>query len=196
MADRKAEITRKTKETDISIELNIDGKGDSEINTGIGFFDHMLTLLARHGLLDLKISAKGDLEVDYHHTVEDVGICFGKAIAKACGEKFGIKRFGNSTIPMEESLVSVTIDLCDRPFLVFNVNFDKPKVGNFDVELVEEFFIAFANNSGATIHVNMAYGSNNHHIIEAIFKALGKAIDQATSIDDRIQGVLSTKGTL
>lgn len=196
MADRKAEFTRKTKETDINIELNIDGKGDSEINTGIGFFDHMLALLARHGLLDLKIIAKGDLEVDYHHTVEDVGICLGKVIAKACGDKSGIKRFGNSTIPMEESLVSVAIDLCDRPFLVFNVNFDKPKVGSFDVELIEEFLIALANNSGATIHVNMAYGSNNHHIIEAIFKALGKAIDQATSIDNRIHGVLSTKGTL
>lgn len=196
MADRKAEIVRKTKETDISVELNIDGKGNSEISTGIGFFDHMLTLFTRHGFLDLKIIAKGDLEVDYHHTVEDVGISLGKAIVKACGDKSGIRRFGSSTIPMGESLVTVTIDLCDRPFLVYNVYFDKPKVGNFDVELIEEFLYAFTNNSGATLHVNMAYGSNNHHIIEAIFKALGKAIDQATSIDDRIQGVLSTKGIL
>lgn len=196
MADRKAEIIRKTKETDINIELNIDGKGDSEINTGIGFFDHMLTLFARHGFFDLKIAVKGDLEVDYHHTVEDVGISLGKALAKAYGDKSGIRRFGNSTIPMGESLVTVTIDLCDRPFLIFNVHFNKPKVGNFDVELIEEFLHAFTNNSGATLHVNMAYGSNNHHIIEAIFKALGRAINEATSIDDKIQGVLSTKGTL
>lgn len=196
MASRTAEIARKTKETDICIELNIDGKGDSQINTGIGFFDHILTLFSRHGFFDLKITAKGDLEVDYHHTVEDIGISLGQAIAKACGDKSGIRRFGNSTIPMGESLVTVTIDLCDRPFLVFNVHFDKPKVGDFDVELIEEFFHAFTNHSGATLHVNMAYGSNNHHIIEAIFKALGRAIDQATSIDERIQGVLSTKGIL
>ncbi len=196
MAERKAELTRTTKETDIYIKLNIDGKGISEINTGIGFFDHILTLFSRHGFFDLVIKAKGDLEVDYHHTVEDVGISLGQAIIKACGDKSGMKRFGNSTIPMGESLVTVTIDLCDRPFLVYNVHFEKPKVGDFDVELIEEFFHAFTNNSGSTLHINMAYGSNNHHIIEAIFKALGRAIDQATSIDDRIQGVLSTKGTL
>ena len=196
MADRTAEIKRTTKETDISLELNIDGAGASDIDTGVGFFDHMLTLFSRHGFLDLNLKAIGDIEVDYHHTVEDVGICLGQAVAKACGDKAGIRRFGNCTIPMCESLATVAIDLCDRPFLVFNVPMDKPKVGLFDVELVEEFFHAFTNHSGATLHINLAYGSNAHHIIEAIFKALGRALDQATSKDERIQGVLSTKGTL
>ena len=196
MADRIAEVKRTTKETDISIELNIDGTGACEINTGVGFFDHMMTLFSRHGFLDLKLKAVGDTEVDYHHTVEDVGICLGQAVIKACGDKAGIRRFGNSTIPMGESLATVAIDLCDRPFLVFNASLDKPKVGDFDVELVEEFLHAFTNHSGATLHVNLLYGSNTHHMIEAIFKALGRALDQATSKDERIQGVLSTKGTL
>jgi len=196
MADRIAEVKRTTKETDISIELNIDGTGACEINTGVGFFDHMMTLFSRHGFLDLKLKAVGDTEVDYHHTVEDVGICLGQAVIKACGDKAGIRRFGNSTIPMGESLATVAIDLCDRPFLVFNASLDRPKVGDFDVELVEEFLHAFTNHSGATLHVNLLYGSNTHHMIEAIFKALGRALDQATSKDERIQGVLSTKGTL
>ena len=196
MADRVAEIKRITKETDISLELNIDGKGTSDIGTGVGFFDHMMTLFSRHGFFDLKLKAAGDIEVDYHHTIEDVGICLGQAVAKAVGDKAGIRRFGNCTIPMGESLATVVIDLCDRPFLVFNVPLDKPKVGTFDVELVEEFLHAFTNNCGATLHVNLVYGSNTHHIIEAIFKALGRALDQATSKDERIQGVLSTKGTL
>jgi imidazoleglycerol-phosphate dehydratase len=196
MANRTAEIKRTTKETDISLDLNIDGTGESEISTGVGFLDHMLTLFSRHGFLDLKLKAVGDIEVDDHHTVEDVGICLGDAIAKACGDKAGIRRFGNSTIPMCESLATVVIDLCDRPFLVFNAPLDKPKVGSFDVELVEEFFHALTNHSGATLHINVAYGSNTHHIIEAIFKALGRALDQATSEDERIQGVLSTKGSL
>jgi imidazoleglycerol-phosphate dehydratase len=196
MADRIAEIKRTTKETDISLELNIDGTGISHIDTGIGFFDHMLTLFSRHGFLDMKLKATGDIEVDYHHTVEDVGICLGQAVAKACGDKTGIRRFGNCTIPMGESLATVVIDLCDRPFLVFNVALGKAKVGTFDTELLEEFLHAFTNNSGATLHVNLAYGSNTHHIIEAIFKALGRALDQATTKDERIQGVLSTKGKL
>jgi imidazoleglycerol-phosphate dehydratase len=196
MADRTAEIRRTTKETDISLELNVDGTGISDIDTGVGFLDHMLTLFSRHGFLDLKLKAAGDIEVDYHHTVEDVGICLGQAVAKACGDKAGLRRFGNVTIPMGESLATAVIDLCDRPFLVFNVPLDKPKVGAFDVELVEEFLHAFTNHSGATLHINLAYGSNTHHIIEAIFKALGRALDQATSKDERIQGVLSTKGTL
>ncbi len=196
MAKRMAEIKQATKETDISLELNIDGTGSSQIDTGVGFFDHMLTLFSRHGFFDLDLKAAGDIEVDYHHTVEDVGICLGQAISKACGDKAGIRRFGDVTIPMGESLVTVVIDLCDRPFLVFNVPLDKPKVGDFDAELVEEFLHAFANHSGATLHINLAYGSNTHHIIEAIFKALGRALDQATSKDERIQGVLSTKGTL
>ena len=196
MADRTSEIKRTTKETDISLELNIDGTGSSDINTGIGFLDHMLTLFSRHGFFDLKLKATGDTEVDYHHTVEDVGICLGDAVAKACGDKVGIKRFGYSTIPMGESLATVAIDLCDRPFLVFNVPLSKFKVGDFDVELVEEFLRGFTNHCGVTLHINLAYGSNTHHIIEAIFKALGRALDQATSKDERIQGVLSTKGTL
>ena len=196
MAKRIAEIKRTTKETDISLELNIDGTGSSQIDTGVGFFDHMLTLFSRHGFFDLNLKAAGDIDVDYHHTVEDVGICLGQAIAKACGDKAGIRRFGDVTIPMGESLATVVLDLCDRPFLVFNVPLDKPKVGDFDAELVEEFLHAFTNHSGATLHINLAYGSNTHHIIEAIFKALGRALDQATSKDERIQGVLSTKGTL
>jgi len=196
MTERRAEIKRTTKETDISLELNIDGTGISDINTGVGFLDHILTLFSRHGFFDLKLSATGDLEVDQHHTVEDVGICLGQAFAKACGDKSGIRRFGNSTIPMGESLAAVVLDLCDRPFLVFNVQLKNPKVGNFDVELIEEFFQAYVNNCGATLHVNLAYGSNTHHIIEAIFKAFGRAMDQATSKDERIKGVLSTKGML
>jgi imidazoleglycerol-phosphate dehydratase len=196
MTERKAEIKRTTKETDINIELNIDGAGISEISTGVGFFDHMLTLFSRHGFFDLKIDAIGDLEVDQHHTVEDVGICLGQAFAKAFGDKAGIRRFGNTTIPMGESLANVVLDLCDRPFLVYNVPLKNSKVGEFDVELIEEFFYAFVNNCGATLHVNLAYGSNTHHIIEAIFKAFGRAMDQATSKDERIKGVLSTKGVL
>lgn len=196
MTERKAEIKRTTKETDISIELNIDGAGISEISTGIGFFDHILTLFSRHGFFDLKIKAIGDLEVDQHHTVEDVGICLGQVFAKAFGDKAGIRRFGNTTIPMGESLANVVLDLCDRPFLVYNVPLKNSKVGEFDVELIEEFFYAFVNNCGVTLHINLAYGSNTHHIIEAIFKAFGRAMDQATSKDERIKGVLSTKGVL
>ena len=196
MVERIAEIKRTTKETDISLVLNIDGTGVSNISTGVGFLDHMLTLFSRHGFFDLNLTASGDTEVDYHHTVEDVGICLGDAVAKACGNKAGIRRFGNSTIPMGESLATVVIDLCDRPFLVFNVLLEKARVGSFDVELVEEFFQAFTNHSAATLHINLAYGDNTHHIIEAIFKSLGRALDEATSEDERIQGVLSTKGTL
>ena len=196
MTERRAEIKRTTKETDIIIELNIDGDGVSEISTGVGFFDHILTLFSRHGFFDLKIKAAGDLEVDQHHTVEDVGICLGQAFAKAFGDKAGIRRFGNTTIPMGESLANVVLDLCDRPFLVYNVHTENSKVGEFDVELIEEFFYAFVNNCGATLHINLAYGNNTHHIIEAIFKAFGRAMDQATSKDERIKGVLSTKGVL
>lgn len=196
MSERKSEIKRTTKETDISIALNIDGTGISEINTGVGFLDHMLTLFSRHGFFDMTIKAKGDIEVDQHHTVEDAGICLGQAFIKASGDKAGIRRYGNATIPMSDSLATVVIDLCDRPFLVYNVSLKNQKVGDFDTELVEEFFHAFANNAGATLHINLAYGNNTHHIIEAIFKAFGRALDQATSYDERIKGVLSTKGTL
>jgi imidazoleglycerol-phosphate dehydratase len=196
MAERVAEIKRTTKETDISIVLNIDGTGVSDISTGVGFLNHMLTLFSRHGFFDMKVKATGDLEVDQHHTVEDVGICLGQAFIKACGDKAGIRRYGNATIPMSESLATVVVDLCDRPFLVFNVPLKNQKVGDFDTELVEEFFHAFVNNCGATLHINLAYGGNTHHIIEAIFKAFGRAMDQATSYDERIKGVMSTKGTL
>jgi len=196
ISSRLSQIKRTTKETDISLELNIDGTGTSDIDTGVGFFNHMLTLFAKHGFFDLKLKASGDIDVDYHHTVEDVGICLGQALIRACGDKAGIRRFGNSTIPMGESLATVVVDLCERPFLVYNVSLEKQKVGNFDVELIEEFFHAFANNCGATLHINLMYGNNTHHIIEAIFKAFGRAMDQATSKDERIQGVLSTKGTL
>lgn len=196
MSDRTAEIKRTTKETDIEIMLNIDGSGISEISTGVGFLDHMLTLFSRHGFFDTKIKVTGDLEVDQHHTVEDVGICLGQAFIKACGDKAGMRRYGNATIPMSDSLATINIDLCDRPFLVFNVPLENAKVGDFDTELVEEFFHAFANNAGATLHINLAYGTNTHHIIEAIFKAFGRALDQSTSHDERIKGVLSTKGML
>lgn len=193
---RSAKIERKTKETDIKVELNLDGSGQEEVSTPAPFFDHMLSAVTRHGFFDLKVEAGGDIEIDAHHTVEDVGICLGEAFKKALGDKAGIRRFGRGTMPMHEALASVILDFSGRPFLVFNVDLPKAQVGNFETELVEEFFTAFCNHSGANIHVNLAYGDNIHHIIEAIFKALGRALDEATSIDPRIQGVLSTKGSL
>ncbi|MCF6179302.1 MAG: imidazoleglycerol-phosphate dehydratase HisB [Geopsychrobacter sp.] len=193
---RSAKIERKTKETEINIELNLDGSGMQNISTPAPFFDHMLSALTRHGFFDLKVAAEGDIEIDAHHTVEDVGICLGEAFKKALGDKVGIRRFGRGTMPMHEALASVIIDFSGRPFLVFNVDLPKAQIGNFETELVEEFFVAFCNHSGANIHVNVAYGDNLHHIIEAIFKACGRALDEATSIDPRIEGVLSTKGSL
>ena len=194
--ERKSSIDRKTKETMVKLKLNMDGKGESDVSTTIGFLDHVLESFARHGRFDLYIKASGDTDVESHHLVEDIGICLGDAVAEACGDKVGIRRFGNTAIPMDESLAAVIVDLCDRAFLVFNVSLEKQKVGSFDVELVKEFFHGFTNHCGATLHINLAYGSNTHHIIEAIFKAFGRALDQATSKDERIQGVLSTKGTL
>jgi len=193
---RSAEIKRKTKETEIRLKLNLDGSGKEQISTPAPFFDHMLSALTRHGFFDLEVEAKGDIEIDAHHTVEDVGICLGEAFKKALGDKTGIRRFGRGTMPMHEALASVIIDFSGRPFLVFNVDIPKAQVGNFETELVEEFFVAFCNHSGANIHVNLAYGDNLHHIIEVIFKAFGRALDEATSIDPRIDGVLSTKGSL
>ncbi len=193
---RSATIDRKTKETQIRLTLEIDGAGESRVATPVPFMDHMLTLLARHGFFDLAVEAKGDVEIDAHHTVEDLGICLGEAFRKALGEKAGIRRYGQGTVPMDETLASVILDFSGRPFLVFNADIPKAKVGEFDTELVEEFFIAFSNHAGANVHVNLAYGSNLHHIIEAIFKAFGRALDQATSLDPRIEGVLSTKGKL
>jgi len=194
--ERKAEIKRKTGETDVSLYINIDGTGKSEINTGIGFFDHMLSLFAKHGLFDLKIGASGDLDVDAHHTVEDVGIVLGQALKNAMGDKKSVRRYGTSYVPMDEALAMVSLDLSGRPFLVFKAEFTKDKAGAMDTELVEEFFRAVAFNSGITLHIAVLYGKNNHHIVEAVFKAFGRALDEATRRDERIDGVMSTKGIL
>ena len=196
MKTRSATIERATKETSIRLTLNLDGSGQHEIDSPVPFFNHMLSAVARHGFFDLSVKASGDIEIDAHHTVEDIGIVLGEAFKKALGDKVGVRRFGRATMPMHEALASVVIDFSGRPFLVFNVDLPKAKVGEFDTELVEEFFVAFCNHSGANIHVNLAYGDNLHHIIEGIFKAFGRALDEATGIDPRIEGVLSTKGTL
>ena len=196
MNTRSATIERQTKETSIRLTLNLDGNGQHEIDSPVPFFNHMLSAVARHGFFDLNVKASGDIEIDAHHTVEDIGIVLGEAFKKALGDKVGVRRFGRATMPMHEALASVVIDFSGRPFLVFNVDLPKAKVGEFDTELVEEFFVAFCNHSGANIHVNLAYGDNLHHIIEGIFKAFGRALDEATGIDPRIEGVLSTKGTL
>ncbi|MDA1190268.1 MAG: imidazoleglycerol-phosphate dehydratase HisB [Candidatus Poribacteria bacterium] len=193
---RRGQVSRKTGETQIELELNLDGTGKSDIRTGVGFLDHMLDLVAKHGFLDLSVRAEGDLQVDFHHTTEDVGICLGMAIAQAIGDKAGMRRFGGETIPMYEALATVNIDLCGRPFLVWNTPLDGGKVGDFDAELAEEFFHGVVNHSGATMHVNVPYGANRHHLIEAVFKAFARALDQATSLDPRVQGVLSSKGSL
>ncbi len=193
---RSAKVARETKETNICIELNLDGSGEHQIDSPVPFFNHMLSAVARHGFFDLNVKATGDIEIDAHHTVEDMGIVLGEVVKKALGDKAGVRRFGRSTMPMHEALASVIIDLSGRPYLVYNVDMPKVKVGEFDVELVEEFFVAFCNHSGANIHVNLAYGDNLHHIIEAIFKAFGRALDEATSLDPRIVGVMSTKGSL
>ncbi|MFV9691425.1 MAG: imidazoleglycerol-phosphate dehydratase HisB [Desulfobacteria bacterium] len=193
---RSAEIERKTNETDIRIRLNMDGKGEADIRTGVPFLDHMLILMTAHGFFDLAIRASGDTEVDDHHTVEDIGIVLGDSFKKAVCDKTGIKRYGRAVIPMDEALASVVIDLCDRPCLVYNLPMKQEKIGRFDVELVQEFFRGFTNHLGATIHINVMYGENMHHIIEAVFKALGRALDEATTLDPRIKKVLSTKGLL
>ena len=196
MAKRTSTIKRKTGETNISLSLNIDGKGKSAIKTGIPFFDHMHTLIAKHGIFDLKLAAKGDIEVDYHHTVEDVGICLGQAFKKALGEKAGIVRYGESKVPMDEALAEVIIDISGRPHLTYNVPIKKTKFIDFDVEVVKEFFEAFVLNAGITIHVNLIRGSNMHHIIESIFKAFAVTLSKACEISPRKKGVPSTKGIL
>lgn len=193
---REAKVKRKTKETDIDIQLNIDGKGISDIHTGIGFFDHMLDLMTKHGFMDLSISCKGDTYVDFHHTVEDIGISLGKAFKEALGDKRGITRYATIYTPMDEALSMVSIDISGRFYLQFNVSLEKEKVGNFDTELVEEFFRAFAFNAEVTLHINLQYGKNTHHIIESVFKGFGRAIDDASAIQNRIDGVMSTKGIL
>jgi imidazoleglycerol-phosphate dehydratase len=193
---RKAVIERKTKETKIALNLDLDGSGQYSITTGIPFFDHMLSLFAMHGFFDLKVRAEGDIGVDFHHTVEDVGICLGDGFREAIADGKGLRRYGNATIPMDETLVTVVLDLSKRPYLVYNPGLKRRKIGLFDVDLVEEFYRAFVNHGGITLHINTIYGRNSHHIIEAIFKGVGRALDLACSVDSRIGGVMSTKGTL
>ena len=194
---REASVKRKTTETDININLCLDGQGNAEIDTGVSFLDHMLTLFTRHGFFDVSIQAKGDIEVDYHHTVEDVGICLGDAFREGLGEKKGIARYGSASVPMDEAKASVCVDLCNRPYLVFRVGLPKEKVGKFDLELVEEFFRALAVHAGATLHIELCYGENFHHCIEAIFKAFGRAMHQAVGVKEQLGGeALSSKGVL
>lgn len=193
---RKAAINRKTAETDIQLSLDLDGSGTSTIATGIGFFDHMLTLFARHALIDLNVAARGDLAVDFHHTVEDVGICLGKAIAEALGNKQGIVRYGSKTLPMEETLVTSALDLSGRSWFVYRVDFTTEKIGEFDTELVETFWQALAANALMNLHLVLHHGSNSHHVSEALFKATARALREAVAIDPRQQGVPSSKGTL
>lgn len=193
---RKSEFTRTTKETDISIEINLDGEGSYNIETGVGFFDHMLTLFAKHGILDLDIKAKGDLYIDCHHTIEDVGITLGKCIEKALGDKARIKRYGTAFVPMDEALCMISMDISGRPYLVFEGDFNSTKVGDMDTEMVEEFFRALAFNAGITLHAKVLYGKNTHHMIEGLFKALGRALREAVNKDEKIKGVMSTKGSI
>ena len=194
---RKAQINRKTKETDIMLNLNLDGRGIYDIRTSIPFLDHMLSLFAKHGLFDLKIKARGDIEIDYHHTVEDIGICLGDAVKKALGAKAGIKRYGAVFVPMDEAIASVSMDISDRPYLVYKVAMPKKsKIKNFEADLIEDFLQAIVNRSGMTLHVSVPYGRNIHHIVEAIFKAFGRALREASTVDPRIKGVMSTKGRL
>lgn len=193
---RSTTIERKTKETDISVILNIDGIGKSEINTGIGFFNHMLEGFAKHGFFDLKCNVKGDLEVDGHHTVEDTGIVLGTAIKEAIGDKAGIKRYGSFILPMDETLVLCAIDLCGRPYFSFECEFSSDKVGEFDTQLVREFFYAVSYSAAMNLHIKVLSGMNDHHKIEAMFKAFAKALDMAVTKDERITSVLSTKGSL
>ena len=193
---RRAEIERKTAETQISIKLNLDGEGTCDIATGIGFLDHMLTLLAKHSFMDLTVKAKGDLEVDSHHTVEDIGIVLGEALREALGDKAGIHRYGNCFIPMDETLAQVCLDFSGRPFLVFGAEIPKIQLGNYDAEMTEEFFRALAVHCGLTLHIRVLYGSNVHHIIEAIFKAFARAVAEAAAVDPRVKGVMSSKGVL
>lgn len=196
MPDRTSDISRKTKETQIRVAINLDGTGTAQIKTGVGFFDHMLDLLSRHSLIDLTVEAAGDLHIDAHHTVEDVGIVLGQAIEKAVGDKKGIYRYGWASVPMDESLAQVAIDLSGRPAFVYNVQYRGSVIGNFPVELVDEFFKSVATNAKMNLHVTVPYGTNNHHIAEAIFKAVAKALRQGVSVDPRNPGIPSTKGSL
>lgn len=193
---RLAEIERVTKETDIRLFLELDGTGQAKVDTGIGFFDHMLCSFAHHGFFDLELLVKGDLEVDTHRTIEDVGIVLGKAIRQAVGDKKGIRRFGSMILPMDEALILCALDLCGRPFLVYDLNLDRERVGQLETEMVREFFYAVSYGGEMNLHIKQLSGTNNHHIIEGAFKAFGKALDEAVRVEERITGVLSTKGTL
>lgn len=196
MENRTAAVTRVTKETNIAMTLGIDGSGKADVQTGIGFFDHILNSFARHGFFDLDCKVQGDLYVDCHHTIEDTGIVLGETIKKALGEKKGIRRYGSFLLPMDEALVMCALDLSGRPYLVFDAEFTADRVGYFDTEMVKEFFYAVSYSAGMNLHIRQMSGSNNHHIIEAMFKAFAKALDEATGYDARITDVLSTKGTL
>lgn len=193
---RKATVKRKTRETDIEVELTLDGSGSCEAQTGIPFFDHLLDSFTRHGFFDLRVLAKGDLEVDQHHTVEDVGIVIGQALREAVGDGAGLRRFGSARVPMADVLAQVDLDLSNRPYLVYRVELGRDWVGQFDAALVEDFAYALTTNGGVDLHVQLVYGHNVHHSVEAIFKGLGRALDQATQIDPRLEGALSTKGSL
>jgi imidazoleglycerol-phosphate dehydratase len=189
-------VERKTKETEIVVAVDLEGSGKAEIETGMPFFNHMLDSFSRHGLFDIKLQARGDLEVDYHHTVEDVGLALGEAFKKALGDKHGIRRFGEASCPLDETLAKVVIDLSGRPYLSYNVKIRPGRVGSFDTDLPHEFYAAFTNQLGMNLHIDVIRGENPHHIIEACFKAFARAMDMATSFDERISGVLSTKGSL
>ena len=194
---RRYSLNRKTKETDINVEVNIDGNGKSEINTGIGFLDHMLDQLSKHSLIDLKVHAKGDLHIDYHHTIEDSALAIGEALNKALGDRVGITRFGQALSAMDETLSRVVVDCSNRPYLIWKVKMTKPKLGEMDTELFKEWFQAFAQNAGITLHVETLYGENNHHIIESCYKGLARALRESLAIDqDRSQEIPSTKGKL
>lgn len=195
-ARRAAEETRKTTETEVRVSLDLDGDGRTRVETGVGFLNHMLDLLGKHALFALEVEARGDTEVDAHHTVEDVGICLGRALAAALGDKAGIRRFAYASVPMDEALAEVSLDISGRPFLVCDVTFPTEKTGEFDSQLTEEFLRALAVNAGLTLHVRVPYGRNTHHIVEAVFKALARALREAVAIDPRVSGVPSTKGTL
>lgn len=197
MLMRQADVSRNTLETQISVRLNLDGKGDSSLNTGVGFFDHMLDQIARHGMIDLSVQAKGDLHIDAHHTVEDVGIAMGQAFAQAIGDKKGVRRYGHAYVPLDEALSRVVVDFSGRPGLVFNVDFTRAQIGQFDVELVREFFQGFVNHALITLHIDNLRGVNAHHQCESVFKAFARALRMAAEVDDRALGTVpSTKGSL
>lgn len=194
---RTAKVERKTKETDIKVAINFDGEGKYAIDTSIPFFNHMLSLMCKHGIFDMRLKAKGDIDIDYHHTVEDIGIVLGKAVKQALGNMKGISRYGQASVPMDESLASVSLDISGRPYLVYKAEFPKrSKIKDFETDLIEDFLQAFVSHSGITLHISIPYGRNTHHMIEALFKAFGRALKSAVSIDSRIKGIPTTKGKL